>query len=127
MPIYVRLAMNAGADGYVRKAADARDVVDALIRIAEGQCYVEPALGATLARWEEPLRRDDVCSSSALTAREREVSELLALGHTNAEVGHTLGIAVRTVEAHRGHLMHKLGLNSRAELVRFVTDQQRCI
>ena len=51
--------------------------------------------------------------------------ELLALGHTNAEVAEALGVALRTVEAHRGHLMQKLGLHSRADIVSFVNEQRR--
>jgi DNA-binding NarL/FixJ family response regulator len=61
----------------------------------------------------------------SLTRREQEVLELVALGHTNTEVAKTLNVALRTVEAHRTHLMHKLGLHTRAEVVRLVADQQR--
>ena len=60
-----------------------------------------------------------------LTRREEEVLELLALGHTNCEVAGTLRVSLRTVEAHRAHVMQKLGLRSRAEIVRFVAEQ-RC-
>ncbi len=123
-PTYVHLAMRAGADGYVLKTADPREVIDAIRRIAGGEGYVQPSLGAVLARWDEMPRRHDPHSLDALTAREQEVLELLALGHTNAEVAHALGVALRTVEAHRTHVMQKLGLHSRADLVRFVTDQQ---
>jgi len=61
----------------------------------------------------------------SLTRREQEVLELLVLGYTNAEVAAALGVALRTVEAHRMHVMQRLGLRSRADLVRFVAEQQR--
>lgn len=88
-----------------------------------GQNYVQPSLGAALARWDDIPKRHDRYSLLSLTAREQEVLELLALGHTNAEVAKVLAVALRTVEAHRNHVMQKLGLHSRAELVRFVTEQ----
>ncbi len=124
-PTYVHLAMTAGADGYVLKSADPQEVIDAIRCVARGEGYVQPSLGAALARWDEMPRRHDADSLFALTPREQEVLELLALGHTNAEIAGTLGVALRTVEAHRAHLMQKLGLRSRAELVRFAADQQR--
>ena len=59
-----------------------------------------------------------------LTEREQEVLELLASGQTNAETTTTLGIALRTIEAHRAHIFQKLGFKSRAELVRFASEHQ---
>jgi len=124
MPTYVHLALTSGADGYVLKSADPQQLLDAVRRVAVGEGYVEPSLGAALARWDEIPRRHGRDSLFSLTTREQEVLELLALGHTNAEVAKALGVALRTVEAHRTHLMQKLGLHSRAELVRLVAEQQ---
>ena len=124
-PIYVHLALTAGDDGYVSlKSAAPGEVLEAVRRVAAGEDYVQPALGAALARWEIPHRHDRD-SLWSLTRREQEVLELLALGYTNAEVATALGVALRTVEAHRMHVMQKLGLRSRADLVRFVAEQQR--
>lgn len=124
-PIYVHLALTAGDDGYVSlKSAAPDEVLEAVRRVAAGEDYVQPALGAALARWEIPHRHDRD-SLWSLTRREQEVLELLALGYTNAEVATALGVALRTVEAHRMHVMQKLGLRSRADLVRFVAEQQR--
>ena len=58
-----------------------------------------------------------------LSDREHEVLRLLALGHTNQEIAKMLFISVRTAETHRAHIMQKLGLASRAELVRYALDQ----
>ncbi|MGH8916941.1 MAG: response regulator transcription factor, partial [Actinomycetes bacterium] len=59
-----------------------------------------------------------------LTLREREILRLVALGYTNAEISQTLSLAVRTVETHRSHIVHKTGAHSRAQLVRFARDAQ---
>jgi DNA-binding NarL/FixJ family response regulator len=125
-PIYVHLALTAGDNGYLSlRSAAPEEVLEAVRRVAAGEDYVQPVLGAALARWEQIPRRHDRDSLLSLTMREQEVLELLALGYTNAEVAAALGIALRTVEAHRTHVMQKLGLRSRADLVRFVAEQQR--
>jgi two-component system response regulator NreC len=125
-PIYVHLALTAGDDGYVSLNSAAPDeLLEAVRRVAAGEDYVQPVLGAALARWEEIPHRHDRDSLLSLTRREQEVLELLVLGYTNAEVAAALGVALRTVEAHRMHVMQRLGLRSRADLVRFVAEQQR--
>ena len=119
-PHYVREAFEAGASGYVLKEAADTDVVDAVRAVAAGERYVHPALGARLiaAESEERKRAD----SDPLSEREREVLRLLALGHTNQEIAALLYISVRTAETHRAHIMQKLGIASRAELVRYALD-----
>ena len=125
-PIYVHLALTAGDDGYVSlKSAAPDELLEAVRRVAAGEDYVQPALGAALARWEQIPHRHDRDSLLSLTRREQEVLELLVLGYTNAEVAAALGVALRTVEAHRMHVMQRLDLRSRADLVRFVAEQQR--
>jgi two-component system, NarL family, response regulator NreC len=122
---YVHLALAVGASGYVLKSAEPFEVIDAVMRIAKGGQWVQPRLAAALAKWDEIPRRHDKYSLFSLTMREQEVLELIALGHTNAEVASALVVAVRTVEAHRTHVTQKLGLRSRAELARFVAEQRR--
>lgn len=124
-PVHVHLALGAGDNGYVLKTASPAELVDALRKVARGEEWVQPSLGAQLARWEEIPRRHDESSLFDLTLREQEVLELLALGHTNSEVAEVLSVSLRTVEAHRAHVVQKLGLRTRAEMVRFVTEQQR--
>jgi two-component system response regulator NreC len=119
-PQYVREAFEAGATGYVLKEAADTDVVDAVRAVAAGERYVHPALGARLIAAESEERKR--AESDPLSEREREVLRLLALGHTNQEIAALLYISVRTAETHRAHIMQKLGLSSRAELVRYALD-----
>jgi DNA-binding NarL/FixJ family response regulator len=115
-PQYVRAAFAAGASGYVLKEAADTEVVAAIREVARGGRYVHPELGARLVSAEtEAARRAD---EDPLSDREREVLRLLALGHTNQEIAKQLYISVRTAETHRAHIMQKLRLSSRAELVR---------
>lgn len=126
-PVYVHLAVSTGDDGYVLKTASPDDLLAALRKVAQGGEWVQPELGAQLARWDEIPRRHSFECMWDLTRREQEVLEVLALGHTNAEVANALAISLRTVEAHRTHLMQKLGLRSRAEMVQFVAEHQRAL
>jgi DNA-binding NarL/FixJ family response regulator len=109
----VRQAIAAGAVGYVTKRASEGELLAALRRIRAGERYVEPDLGAKL------VVADDVPALEPLSERERDVLELLVRGHTNQEIGKTLYISVRTVDTHRAHIMRKLRLETRAELVHF--------
>lgn len=114
-PRYVEEAFAAGASGYVLKEAADAEVVQAVREVAAGRRYVNPQLGARLATTaaRERAKEDD-----PLSDREREVMRLLALGHTNQEIAQLLFVSVRTAESHRAHIMRKLGLSTRAELVR---------
>ena len=120
-PHYVREAFSAGASGYVLKEAADAEVVDAVREVHGGGRYVHPTLGARLvaADAEERARADE----DPLSDREREVLRLLALGHTNQEIAEMLYLSVRTVETHRAHIMQKLRLTTRAELVRYAIEQ----
>jgi DNA-binding NarL/FixJ family response regulator len=120
-PSYVREAFAAGASGYVLKEAADCEVVAAIREVATGGRYVNPALGARLVAAEAEDRRR--AEADPLSDREREVLRLLALGHTNQEIAKMLYISVRTAETHRAHVMHKLGLQSRAELVRYALER----
>jgi len=115
-PRYVREAFGAGASGYVLKEAADTEVVAAVRAVAGGERYLHPALGARLIDAESEERRR--AEADPLSDREREVLRLLALGHTNQEIAKLLFISVRTAETHRAHVMQKLGLSTRAELVR---------
>ena len=116
-PRYVREAFEAGASGYVLKEGADSELVAAIREVADGGRYVHPQLGARLvaAESEERKRAED----DPLSDREREVLRLLALGHTNQEIAKQLYISVRTAETHRAHIMQKLHLSSRADLVRY--------
>ena len=117
---YVREAFAAGASGYVLKEAADVELVAAVREIADGGRYVHPELGARLitAEAEERARREE----DPLSEREHEILRLLALGHTNQEIAETLFLSVRTVETHRAHIMQKLRISTRAELVRYALE-----
>jgi DNA-binding NarL/FixJ family response regulator len=112
-PSAVRRALSAGADGYLPKRASDRDLLAAIRLIAEGSGYVDPDLGAKL------VNPDGSPALQPLSERERDIVHLLALGYTNQEIARKLFISVRTVDTHRAHIMQKLGLDTRAELVMF--------
>jgi two-component system, NarL family, response regulator NreC len=120
-PRYVREAFEAGASGYVLKEAADTEVVDAVRAVAAGERYVNPALGARLVSADAEARKR--AEADPLSDREREVLRLLALGHTNQEIAGMLFISVRTAETHRAHIMRKLRLSSRAELVRHALSE----
>jgi two-component system, NarL family, response regulator NreC len=120
-PRYVREAFDAGASGYVLKEAADTDLVAAVRAVAAGESYLHPALGARLVAAEAEERKR--AELDPLSDREREVLRLLALGHTNQEIAKTLYISVRTAETHRAHIMQKLRLSSRAELVRYALSE----
>jgi two-component system, NarL family, response regulator NreC len=121
-PRYVREAFSAGATGYVLKEAADTEVVAAIREVAKGGRYVSPELGARLLAAEADAERR--ADEDPLSDREREVLRLLALGHTNQEIAQQLFISVRTAETHRAHIMQKLRLESRAELVRYALDRK---
>jgi two-component system, NarL family, response regulator NreC len=116
-PADVRRALEAGAKGYMLKGAAASELPDAIARILHGESYVQPALGALLAGGggKDATYADPV---AALSEREREVLRLLALGHTNPEIAALLYLSPRTIESHRASIQRKLGVRSRADLVR---------
>jgi two-component system response regulator NreC len=117
-PEFVRQALRAGAAAYVLKEAADSELVEAVRRAAAGETYLDPTLGAKLAAAPpEPVGQPD-----DLSDREVEVLRLIALGHTNAEIGEQLFLSIRTVETHRAHVQQKLRRSSRAELVRYAID-----
>jgi two-component system response regulator NreC len=120
-PRYVREAFAVGASGYVLKEAVDSEVVNAIREVAAGGRYVHPELGARLIAADAEAARQ--AEEDPLSDREREVLRLLALGFTNQEIAKQLFISVRTAETHRAHVMQKLRLASRAELVRYAMSR----
>ncbi|HVU79143.1 MAG TPA: response regulator transcription factor [Gaiellaceae bacterium] len=120
-PRYVREAFAAGATGYVLKEAADTEVVAAIREVAAGGRYVHPELGARMIEAEAVAARK--AEDDPLSDREREVLRLLALGHTNQEIAKQLFISVRTAETHRAHIMQKLRLTNRADLVRYALEE----
>jgi two-component system, NarL family, response regulator NreC len=112
-PSSVRRALSAGAAGYLPKRSSDRELTSAIRLVAGGSGYVDPELGAKL------VSPKGSPALEPLSERERDIVHLLALGYTNQEIGKRLFISVRTVDTHRGHIMRKLQLETRAELVMF--------
>ncbi len=120
-PAYVRRAFAAGANGYLLKDAADADLLQALNDVSAGRRYVHPLLGARLVSGEAAAANS--AGPDPLSAREREVLRLLALGHTNQEIAKLLFLSIRTVETHRARIVQKLGLKSRAEIVRYALER----
>ena len=125
---YVSRLLRAGASGYLLKRTASSELVRAIRTVAAGGTYVDPSLaGALLA---EPAHRSSRTAGSEgasrlgeLTARETEVLRLVARGHSNKEIAVALEISVKTVETHKANAMSKLGLRTRAAVVRFAMDE----
>lgn len=123
-PTDVHLTFAAGAKGFLLKEAAASELVEAVHKVARGEDYLQPSMGAALAALRRPVDRVHVGAGVPLSVREQEVLRLIALGHTNAEIARMLQLSLRTVESHRAHLLAKLGLRTRADLVRFVKEHE---
>jgi two-component system, NarL family, response regulator NreC len=106
-------ALKAGARGYLFKDSAHLELIEAVRAAAGGKQHLSPAVAAGL----ENTAGDEV--GPLLSSRETEVLKLMALGHTNREIGEQLDLSVRTVETHRAHIQQKLGLSSRPELTRY--------
>lgn len=121
-PEYFFELMKAEAVGYVLKEASPADLFTAIRAAHRGEAYFYPSIARYLLN--DYLRRvrsghEDRVHYDGLTDREREILRLIANGHSNREIGEMFVISVNTVEAHRGHIMQKLNLHTRAELVRY--------
>lgn len=129
-PAYLRSVLSAGGSGYVVKRAADTELLAAIRAVHDGHTFVSRLLDEAEARdaQEAPSLTNGsgtVISGEALerlSARERQVLVLLAHGHTHAEMAEQLGISIKTVETHRARLSEKLGLKSRADLVRFALE-----
>jgi two-component system response regulator NreC len=118
---YVFQALRAGASGYMLKEAADTELISALHIIQSGQFYLSPMaqsvlVGDYLQRVRTGEEKD---SYSSLTEREREILKLIAEGYTNNQIAERLVISPKTVDTHRTHIMDKLNLHSRAELVKY--------
>lgn len=118
----VRKAILGGASGYIVKRAMDSELINAIHAVVRDELYVHPALTRGLLGTRSASAGESV--KSVLTRRESGVLRLLALGYTNRQIGEELGLSVRTAETHRAHIMDKLGLKSRVELVRWAVRER---
>ncbi len=121
---YMQELLKIGAQAFVLKKSLDTDLLKAIRAVYQGEQYVDPALaGRMISSYVgRPSTKDTGSRLAVLTPREKEICELLAYGHTNAEIAEKLFISARTVETHRTNIMSKLDLKSRADLVRFAID-----
>jgi DNA-binding NarL/FixJ family response regulator len=121
-PVHVYRALQAGAAGYIAKKSVAKEVVDAIRTAHEGRHYLSGQLNERLidhvvrkAASDDPILR--------LSSRERQVLQMLAEGHSIAEIAVTLSLSPKTVETYRARMMDKLDIRDLANLVRFAIRQ----
>jgi DNA-binding NarL/FixJ family response regulator len=117
---YVLRMLEAGASGYVLKAAAYDELRRAIQVVSQGKSYLSPDItGIVVDAHVRPASEPDASIDAALGPREREIVQLLAEGYTSPEIGQRLHISARTVETHRRNIMKKLGLHSVAELTKY--------
>jgi DNA-binding NarL/FixJ family response regulator len=117
---YVSEALNAGVKGYVLKSQVASDLLQAIQRVLHGLVYLSPGIsGAVIAAFQSQGQRP----ADPLTARERQVLQLIAEGKSTKDVAALLGVSVKTAESHRSRLMQKLDIHETASLVRYAVKR----
>jgi DNA-binding NarL/FixJ family response regulator len=119
-------ALNLGVKGYLLKETAVTDLLEAIHRVAAGDCYISPALSGTLLRRNaatEALQEQKV-GLAVLTPTERQILKLVAEDRTSKEIAEWLKCSVRTVETHRQNISHKLELSGSHSLLRFAFDHR---
>jgi DNA-binding NarL/FixJ family response regulator len=119
-PEYVRRFLKAGVSGYVLKKAAGAELISAIRAVLRGGLVLDPAVAReALTETGAPASADAPDEYETLTDREKQVLKLVAEGRSNKEVAELLNISVKTAMSHREHLMVKLHLHNRTELIRF--------
>jgi len=123
-PGYLQELLQAGAGGYVLKQSKSEELIRAILAVAAGQTYLDPAIterAVTQLRESGQVARK--VQNATLTAREADVLRLIALGYVNKEVAARLNLSIKTVEAHKSNAMNKMGMKSRVDIVRYAILQ----
>jgi two-component system, NarL family, response regulator NreC len=116
---YVRRLLKAGVAGYVLKKSAGAELANAIRAVHRGGLVLDPEVARTAMEEANPATPGEADRYDALTDREKQVLKLVADGRSNKEVAEVLGISVKTAMSHREHVMEKLGVHNRTELVRF--------
>ncbi len=116
---YVRRLLKAGVSGYVLKKSAGAELANAIRAVHRGGLVLDPEVARTAMEEANPATPGAADPYDALTDREKQVLKLVAEGKSNKEVAEVLGISVKTAMSHREHVMEKLGVHNRTELVRF--------
>ena len=122
---YIFEILRAGASGYIVKKAAPEELIMAIQAVSQGEKYFSPSISTKIADelLQKGLSKKSELTSTSLTGREREVLQLIAEGHTNREIAELLFISLKTVEAHRSHIMDKLDLHNAAELTKYAIQK----
>ena len=121
---YLHQALSQGAVGYVLKQAVDQELLSAIRAAMRGEVYIHPAMTrALLDQMISPAQQPDAHLEASLSDREREVLLWVVRGYTNQEISDRLALSVKTVETYRSRATSKLGLKSRAALVRYAQQQ----
>jgi DNA-binding NarL/FixJ family response regulator len=120
---YMAQMLRAGASGYVLKLAAADELITAIRTVTEGGIYLQPAVASKILKSSNGRASNLYPSRNRLTDREKQVLRLVVHGYVNKEIAAQLDISVKTVEAHKSNASEKLGLHSRAEIVRYGLSQ----
>jgi DNA-binding NarL/FixJ family response regulator len=116
---YVRRLLKAGVAGYVLKKSAGTELANAIRAVHRGGLVLDPEVARVAMEEGGPAAPGSADPYDALTDREKQVLKLVAEGRSNKEVADVLGISVKTAMSHREHVMEKLGVHNRTELVRF--------
>ncbi len=117
---FVLEALANGVSAYVLKDSNSSDLVQAVREVAAGRRYLSPPLSdRAIETYQQIAKTGAMDKHETLTTREREVLQLSAEGHTSSVIASRLGISTRTAETHRSRLMHKLGLHTQSDLIRY--------
>jgi two-component system response regulator NreC len=122
---YFRQMLEVGASGYIIKRAAATELVSAIRAVYNGEAVLSPAITRLLL--EDYLTRDSRSEKddpNALSAREREVLQLIAEGQTSREIADILHLSVKTVQSHRTNLMQKLDLHDRGDIIKYAIQKK---
>jgi len=114
--IYLRESLRAGARGYLLKDSIDKDLIDAVRAVARGEGFLSPAVSATVL---DDYQKHVTNPLDLITARERQILQMLAEGKTSKDIASELNISIYTVDAHRSRILKKLGLRAIGDLVRF--------
>ena len=117
---YVLQALRAGARGYVVKTQAAEDLISAIREILRGETYLSPGVAASVV---DAVLESTNEAADPLTARERQILQLVAEGNTTKEIARLLNVSFKTAESHRNHIMKKLDIHEVAGLVRYAIRQ----
>jgi two-component system, NarL family, response regulator NreC len=111
---FIAAAVEAGVKGYILKSQTATELINAIRQVSRGEVYLSPSISATLV---DAYRSKSERNRDPLTARERQVLQLIAEGKSTKDVAWILGISAKTAESHRSRLMRKLDIHETASLV----------